>query len=98
MEGSKLKRAGADDQQANSASLRARAAGDFGTQCMQEHQVIFVVANSTLVTRMFISLGLNNEIVDAIVDEHGYNTPRHSVVWTKSILSSLSLPSANLVE
>ncbi len=36
---------------------------------------MFAQAHRTLVSRMFISLGLANEIVDAFVDEQGYNTP-----------------------
>ncbi len=36
---------------------------------------MFAQAHRTLVSRMFISLGLANDIVDAIVDERGYNTP-----------------------
>ncbi len=66
------KRARADDCQANLASVRTRAAGDFGTQFMQERQDIIAITNQTLVARMFISLGLNDKIV-ATVDEQGYN-------------------------
>ncbi len=36
---------------------------------------MFDVAYQTLVARMFISLGLNDKIVDAIVHEQGYNPP-----------------------
>ncbi len=53
--------------------MRTRAAGDFGTQFMQERQDIIAITNQTLVARMFISLGLNDKIVNATVDEQGYN-------------------------
>ncbi len=33
------------------------------------------MAYRTLVARMFISVGLNDNIIDTIVDEQGYNTP-----------------------
>ncbi len=68
------KRARADNRQVKLASVRARAAGDFDTQCMQERQDIIAIANKTSVARMFFSMGLN-KIVDAIVDELGYNNP-----------------------
>ncbi len=80
------------------ASAKARATGDYDTPCTQEHQAMFVIASWTLVARMFISLGLNDKIVNAIVDEQGYNTSHALSHWTKTLLSSLSLPSANLVE
>ncbi len=52
-----------------SASQLARAAGDFGTPRNCEGQAMFAQAYRTLVSRMFISLGLADDIVDAIVDE-----------------------------
>ncbi len=73
--GCPTKGAGADDRTSHLASAKARAAGDFGTPQMQEHQAMFVVAYWTSVARMFISLGLNDKIVDSIVDEQGINTP-----------------------
>ncbi len=36
---------------------------------------MFAQAYRTLVSRMSISLGLADDIVDAIIDEQGYNTP-----------------------
>ncbi len=92
------KRAGADDHKSHKASARMRAAGDFGTQCMQEHQVILAVANQTLVARMFISLGLNNKMLMPLLTSRVIIPPRNSVIWTKRVSSSLSLSSANLVE
>ncbi len=44
---------------------------DFGTPCLQEHQAVFAGAYQTSVARMFLALGLNDKIVDAIVDEQG---------------------------
>ncbi len=35
---------------------------------------MFAIAYQTLVARMFLALGLKNEIVDAIIDEQVYNT------------------------
>ncbi len=58
-----------------SASESARAAGDFGTLQNRECQAHYATAYKLSVTRMFLSLGLSNEIVDAIMDEQGYNTP-----------------------
>ncbi len=57
------------------ASQTARATEDFGTPQNCEHQAMFAQAYRTLVSRMFVSLGLADDIVDAIVDEQGYNTP-----------------------
>ncbi len=58
-----------------SASQMARAAGDFGTPRNHERQAMFVQAYKTLVSRMFVSLGLADDIINAIVDKQGYNTP-----------------------
>ncbi len=58
-----------------SASKLARSAGDFGTPQNRERQAHFAAAYRLSVSRMFLSLGLSNKIVDAIVDEQGYNTP-----------------------
>ncbi len=68
-------RAGADGRTNCSASELARLAGDFGTPRNRERQAQLAAAYRLLVSRMFISLGLSNEIVDAIMDEQGYNTP-----------------------
>ncbi len=57
------------------ASQMARAAGDFGTPRICERQAMFAQAYKTSVSRMFVSLGLADDIVDAIVDEQGYYTP-----------------------
>ncbi len=57
------------------ASHMARAVGDFGTSQNCKCQAMFAQAYRTLVSRMFLSLGLAHDIVDAIVDEQGYNTP-----------------------
>ncbi len=53
------------------ASQMARAAGDFETHRNCERQAMFAQAYKTSVYRIFISLGLANDIVDAIVDEQG---------------------------
>ncbi len=57
------------------ASQMARAAGDFGTPKNCECQAMFAQAFKTLVSRMFVSLGLADDIIDATVDEQGYDTP-----------------------
>ncbi len=57
------------------ASKVTKSAGDFSTLCNRERQAHFAAAYRILVSRMFLSLGLSNKIVDAIVDEQGYNTP-----------------------
>ncbi len=88
--GSPSKGAGADDYPSHLASAKARATGDFCTPRTQEHMAMFAVAYRTLVTRMFISLGLNNKIINAVVKEQGYNTTKAS--------NNLSLTSANLLE
>ena len=67
-------RARAERRTDRSASESARAAGDFGTPRNRERQANFAKASRISVSRMFISLGLSDEIVDAIVDEQGYNT------------------------
>ncbi len=59
----------------NLASQVARATGDFGMPQNWECQAMFAQAYRTLVSRMFMSLVLANDIVDAIVDEQGCNTP-----------------------
>ncbi len=59
----------------HSASQMARAGGDFGTPRNCKHQAISTQAYRTSVSRMFISLDLANDIVDAIMEEQGYNTP-----------------------
>ncbi len=38
---------------------------------------------------MFVSLGVDNKIIDAIVDEQGYNTPHALSCLDKKGLSSL---------
>ncbi len=53
----------------------AKSAGDFGTPRNIERQAHFAAAYRILVSRMYLSLGLSEEIVDAIVNEQGYNTP-----------------------
>ncbi len=58
-----------------SASQIAKAAGDFGTPRNCKRQAMFAHACKTSVSRMIVSLGLADDIVDAIVDEQGYNTP-----------------------
>ncbi len=58
-----------------SASKSARLAGEFGTLQNMERQAHFAAAYRILVSRMFLSLGLSDKIVNAIVDEQGYNTP-----------------------
>ncbi len=58
-----------------SASESARLAGDFGTPRNRERQAHFATAYRLSVSRMFLSLGLSDEIVDVIMDEQGYNTP-----------------------
>ncbi len=68
-------RAGAESCTNCSASKLARAAGDFGAPQNRERQAHYAAACKLLVTRMFLSLGLSDEIVDAIMDEQGYNTP-----------------------
>ena len=67
--------AGAGSRTDRSASESARSAGDFGTPRNRERQAQFAAAYKLSVSRMFLSLGLSDEIVDAIVDEQGYNTP-----------------------
>ncbi len=67
--------AGAGSSTDRSASESARLAGDFGTPRNVEHQAHFAKAYKLSVSRMFLSLGLSDEIVNAIVDEQGYNTP-----------------------
>ncbi len=49
--------------------------GDFGTPRNLKCQAVHAQEYRTLVSRMFISLGLADDIVDAIVDEQGYDTP-----------------------
>ncbi len=73
--GCPTKRAGAECHTDCLASKMARLAGDFATLCNRECQAMYAAAYRTLVSRMFISLGLSNEIVNAIIDEQGYNTP-----------------------
>ncbi len=57
------------------ASEMTRATGNFGTPQTQENQEAYAQAYRSSVSRMFISLGLADDIVDAIVDKQGYNTP-----------------------
>ncbi len=68
-------RAGAESRTDCSASESARVAGDFGTPQNRERQVHYAATCELLVTRIFLSLGLSDKIVNAIVDEQGYNTP-----------------------
>ncbi len=68
-------RVGAGSRTDGSASKLARSAGDFGTPQNMERQAHFAAAYRLSVSRIFLSLGLSDKIVDAIVDEQGYNTP-----------------------
>ncbi len=68
-------KASAESRTNCSASKSARFAGDFGTPRKRECQAQFAAAYRLSVSRMFLSLGLSDEIVNAIVDEQGYNTP-----------------------
>ncbi len=57
------------------ASQRTRAAGDVGIPRNCKHQAMYAQAYRTSVARMFLSLGLDKDIVDTIVDNQGYNSP-----------------------
>ncbi len=74
--GCPTKRGGADRHRDCSASKTARAARDFGTPQNRELQAMYAATYRTLVSMMFLSLGLSNQIVNAIVDEQCYNTPQ----------------------
>ncbi len=67
--------AGAERRTNRSASESARAAGDFDTPRNRLRLADYAVASRLSVSRMFTHLGLSDEIVDAIVDEQGYNNP-----------------------
>ncbi len=54
---------------------RARMARNFATPQMLAHHSMHAAAYRTAVARMFISVGLADKIVDAIMDEQGHNTP-----------------------
>ncbi len=58
----------------HTVSQRARSTGDFATLWALERQAMFVAAHRTAFAKMFISLGIANDIVDANVDKQGYNT------------------------
>ncbi len=55
-------------------SQMACSIGDFATPWMMEHQAMYAAVHRTAITRIFISLGLANNIVDAIVDKQDYHT------------------------
>ncbi len=88
--------AGAGSRTDRSASESARLAGDFGTPRNRERQAHFATAYRLSVSRMFLSLGLSDEIVDAIVDEQGYNTPhalnRVDKKGVKQLISAICKP------
>ncbi len=50
---------------------------------------MFAQVYKTLVSRMIVSLGLTNDIVDAIVDEQGYNTPHALICLDKKGIKQL---------
>ncbi len=64
-------------------------AGDFGNPLMLEHCAMFEAAYRTAIFRVFISLGLANKIIDAIVNEQGYSTPLKFSCLGKKVIKML---------
>ncbi len=60
-------------RQGQTASRKAHSTGDFATPLALEYQAMYMAAHRTAVTRMFISLDLADDIVDAIMDKQGFN-------------------------
>ncbi len=83
---------------AHLANHSARSAGNFGTPQNHKCQAMFAQAYRTLVSSMFISLDLANDIVDAIVDEQGLMPLMPSVAWTRRALNSSKMQSASQAE
>ncbi len=81
-------RARAESHTDRSASNWARSVGDFGTQQNRECQAHYAAAYRLSVSKMFLSLDLSDKIVNAVVDEQGYNTPHALNRLDKKGLSS----------
>ncbi len=64
-------------------------AGDFFTLQACEPDVLFAAPHRTSVIRIFISLGIDNAITDAIVDEQGYNNLRDLSCLEKNDIEQL---------
>ncbi len=71
------------------ASQMAKVVGDFGTPQNCECQAMFAQVYRISVSRMFVSLGLADDIVNAIVDEQGYDTPHALSCLDKKGMNSL---------
>ncbi len=56
-------------------SQPVHSAGDFANPWELECQAMYMSTHRTSIARTFISLGLVNDIVDAIMNKQGYNTP-----------------------
>ncbi len=56
------------------AGQNACSAEKFATSWILERQTIYVAVHRTVIARMFISLGLADDIVNVIVGKQGYNT------------------------
>ncbi len=57
------------------ASQKAHSTGDFAIPWENECQAIYAAVHRTAVARISLSLGLADDIVDAIVNEQSYDIP-----------------------
>ncbi len=74
----------------------ARAKGDLVVPRTQEHRELFAVVNMTVIAKMFLTMCIANNIIDAIMDEQGYYNPQAlshlDKKWVKQLVSAIHMP------